>query len=148
VNNRELIETILEGIAEDMVKDQSSKGIRASGKSAESFQIDAADQQGGLKGSSYFRFQFDGKGRGPGPFKDGVKTMLEWIKQKGITPHDPKTSLESLAFLFARKISQRGNDIFAKKREGIAVNEIVEKWKKILLEQYSKNLKAEILKST
>lgn len=142
MNNKELIETVLKGIADDLVADQASKGIRASGRSARSLKPEANENEGSLKGSDYFYYQING--RRPGPVKDGIKTMLEWIKAKGITPKDPKTSLRSLAFLFMRKVSQRGNDIFQGKRPGLERDEIKMKWKKNLVDMFKENLKKEI----
>lgn len=142
MTNKALIESILKGIAEDIVKDQSAKKLYASGKSARSLQAIADDNEGQLKGSSHFYFQI--YGRKPGPFKNGIATMLKWIKDKGIQPRDPNTSLKSLAFLFARKVSQHGNDIFQGKRQGLGVREIYKKWTRIFVDQFRENIKKEI----
>lgn len=135
----ETIETVLEGIAEDMIKDQSSKGMRASGKSAESFEIKMSESGGDLYGAAHWYWQING--RRPGPFKDGIEKMLDWIKRKGITPRDKNTTLRQLAFLFARKITERGNDIYLKKRPGIAFKEIVHRWKGIAKQRLGLSLK-------
>jgi hypothetical protein len=125
----DVIELVLEGIAEDMIRDQQRKKMRASGESAESFVIDATEEGGTLKGSAHWYYQING--RGPGPFKNGIKTMMEWIQDKGIRPRDGKTSIKSLAFLFGRKIKEQGNDIYLGKRLGIDFVNIVLKWKQI-----------------
>lgn len=39
------------------------------------------------------------------------ETIREWIDVKGITPDDPKTSKDSLAFLIARKIHREGTKL-------------------------------------
>ena len=143
MTNRALIETVLKGIAHDIAQDMSAKNLTASGKSARSLKpVILDDNEGQLKGAAHIYFQIHG--RQPGPFKDGIKTMLKWIKDKGIQPNDSKTSLKSLAYLFARKISQRGNDIYLRKRKGLETKEIYSKWKKILVEMFKENLKKEI----
>ena len=139
-----VIEAVLEGIAEDLIRDQQKKGMRASGKSAESFRIDIDEEEGKLYAASHWYWQING--RKPGPFKDGIETMLEWIKRKGIRPRDPKTSLRSLAFLFARKIQQQGNDIFLKKRPGIDFVNITLKWKIIGKQRISELVRENIKK--
>jgi hypothetical protein len=139
MNNRELIQEILNGIADDIRKEQIAKGLRASGKSAAALTPMTGENVGSLKAPGHIVFTI--KGRKPGPFKDGVKTMLEWIEQKGITPNDDRTSLRSLAFLFARKISQRGNDLFLGQREGLGLADIVAKWKQVFVSKFKENLK-------
>jgi hypothetical protein len=125
----ELIETVLEGIAEDMIRDQQAKHMRASGASASSFEIKTTETDGQLFAASHWYWQIHG--RKPGPFKNGIAVMLDWIKRKGITPKDTKTTLRQLAYLFARKISLEGNDIFKKKRPGIDLPGILKKWRDI-----------------
>lgn len=48
-------------------------------------------------------------GRRPGR-RPPVQPILDWIKQRGITPED--ISQESLAFLIARKIGREGSTLF------------------------------------
>lgn len=138
MNRKELIDFILKGIAEDLKKEQRDKGLVASGKSAAAITIEATDSGGSIDAPA---FHFQITGRKAGPFKDGIKTMMEWIKHKGITPKDPKTSIRSLAFLFARKISQKGNDIYLRKRKGIEFKGIVEKWREVGKEKYIEYIK-------
>jgi hypothetical protein len=142
MNTKELIEAVLEGIAEDMIKDQNAKHMRASGASSESFHVDATSTEGNLTGAAHWYWQIHG--RKPGPFKDGIETMLMWIKRKGIQPKDKNTSLRSLAFLFARKISLEGNDIFLGKRAGIGMDAIIKKWVAIFKSKFKDSLKTEI----
>jgi hypothetical protein len=138
----EVLETVLEGIAEDMIRDQQAKKMRASGKSAESFRIEMTEDTGELHAAAHWYWQING--RQPGPFKDGIQTMLEWIQDKGIKPRDEKTTLKQLAFLFARKIQEQGNDIFLGKRPGIDFVNIVLKWKQIGKEKIKELIKKQI----
>jgi len=140
MNCKDLIDSILKGVSADVVKDQISKGIRASGKSADSLKTESEAAEGDLKGSAHIYFQIHG--RKPGPFRDGIKTIMAWLEDKGIKPID--ISLKSLAFLIVRKIQQRGNDIFMGRRPALAFSEIVTKWKKILVERFIQQLKQEV----
>ncbi len=126
------IDILLNQIRGAYIKEQTDKGIRASGKSAESLQIKVDGTTGTLSGAKYFIQQT--VGRKPGKFPP-IDDILDWIRAKHITPKDPKTSERQLAFLFARKIAQSGTDIFQGRRPGLDIDEIV------------KNLVAEFMKT-
>lgn len=60
-------------------------------------------------------------GRGPGKFPPKQR-MIDSIEARGIVP-EQGTSIEQLAFLFARKIARFGTDIFMGKRKGVDIDE-------------------------
>lgn len=110
------ISKLLDEVKKAYIEDQEAKGIRASGKSAKSIKKHVKPTEGTLTGAKYF-FQ-QRHGRRPGKFPN-VTDILNWIKVKGITPRDSGTSIKSLAFLFARKIAERGTDVYLGKRPGL-----------------------------
>lgn len=116
------INTLLERIRTDIVREQRAKRMRASGQSAESMDIFAGPLRGRLVGADYFRQQVHG--RGPGSFPP-VDQIREWIDRKGIQPRD--ITKDSLAFLIARKIARRGTDVFLRRRAGLDLASIFEK---------------------
>jgi hypothetical protein len=61
------------------------------------------------------------------------EAIEQWIRDKGITPNNPKTTIKQLAFLFNRKMATRGTDIFIGKRSGLSFDQIVDKNMSILL---------------
>lgn len=119
--NKEAIFSVLQVIRKRVIGDQDSKGIRSSGQSAKSLQIEEIAKGGQLVGDDYFQQQV--AGRRPGKFPP-IKSILDWINEKGINPTD--ISKKSLAFIIARKIAKKGTDIFLHKRQALAVAEIVE----------------------
>jgi len=137
------IETLLNGVREAYISDQAAKGIKASGKSAASLRIEVTENQGTLYGSSYFYQQKHG--RRPGKFPP-IDDILDWIREKRITPKDSKTTERQLAFLFARKIAGEspnikpgGTDIWMGKRPALNVEEKI----KELLKEFAKNIATE-----
>jgi hypothetical protein len=122
MSTRDAIEKLLEGIRKDINKDQAVKGIRASGKSAESQEIYMSPAAGRLVGDASFHEQV--KGRRPGAFPP-IADIRAWIDTKGIDPQD--ISKDSLAFLIARKIARRGTDIYLGKRPGLDLDLIIQR---------------------
>lgn len=138
------ISKLLDEVKKAYIEDQEAKGIRASGKSAKSIKKQVKLTEGTLTGAKYF-FQ-QRHGRRPGKFPP-VSEILEWIKTKGITPKDSRTSIKSLAFLFARKIAERGTDIFQKKRPALDPGEKVQTLVASFSREVAKDLKKEIITS-
>jgi len=130
------IETLLNGVRQAYIDDQKAKGIRSSGKSAQSLKTRVDANSGTLTGARYFYQQKFG--RKPGRFPP-IDDILDWIREKRITPRDPKTTERQLAFLFARKIAQSGTDIFEGKRPALNVEDKI----KELLKEFSKSIATE-----
>lgn len=118
--NQELVVSFLVSIRADIVKDQYLKGIRASGKSAASMDIFTTPEGGKLVGSAYIRQQIFG--REPGKFPP-IEDILDWVKRKILRLVN--ITQKSLAYLIARKIAMRGTDIYMRKRQGLAFDEII-----------------------
>lgn len=135
---------LLNDIREAYIQEQKDKGIRASGKSAESLKITVDANSGQLSGAKYFIQQT--VGRKPGKFPP-IDDILDWIRVKRISPKDPKTTERQLAFLFARKIAQSGTDIFQGRRPGLEMEEIIKKLVAEFMKQFAKDTKAEIIKT-
>jgi hypothetical protein len=98
--------------------------------------IEAGEKEGALYGAKYFYQQKFG--RKPGKFPP-IDDILDWIRAKGITPRDTKTTQKQLAYLFARKIAQSGTDVYQKKRDGLSVEEEV----KVLVKDFGDKLNGE-----
>ena len=135
------ISTLLDGVRDAYIKDQKDKGIYSSGKSASSIRKDVEETSGQLFGDGYFYQQRHG--RKPGKFPP-IDDMLNWIRAKGITPRDDKTTERQLAFLFARKIAREGTDIFQGKRPELDPGEQIQKLVMEFSRSVSKELKKEI----
>lgn len=58
-----------------------------------------------VSGTAYGRMVEEGTDSGGFPSE---QTILDWIKDKGINPHDPDMSREDLAYVMARSIALRG----------------------------------------
>jgi len=114
----------------------NANGNNASYKTSESFTKEVTQNSGTLFGASNL-YQLK-HGRKPGRFPP-IDDILDWIRSKGITPKDNKTTERQLAFLFARKIAQSGTDIFEGKKPALNVDDQI----KVLQEQFEKNLTAD-----
>jgi hypothetical protein len=151
MTTREALDTFFESIIGQLREDQSAKGITASGRSSDSLAYGTNETGGQLTGSNYFYWQI--VGRKPGKFAP-PEAIEQWIKDKGITPNDPKTTIKQLAFLFNRKMATKGTDIFIGKRSGLSFDQIVDKNMSILLGNIAQTkvkevttfLKAELVK--
>jgi hypothetical protein len=93
-------------LKKDLITAYDSKGMRASGKFADSLEVRVNGLTAQLWGESYAQ-QLE-TGRRPGAFPP-ISAIEQWIKDKGIANRiQGEISISSLAFLIARKIAQRG----------------------------------------
>jgi hypothetical protein len=121
----------LNNMVSELVQETTGKGFLSSGASVSGFQVSQSPNQGEVTSLRYWLANVEdreggGKGRKSGkgaPFTP-VNIMLEWIIKKGITPDDPKTTLKQLAFLFNRRLKEKGNMVFAGEKEGVRVQPI------------------------
>lgn len=100
------------GVGFTLVRDVVSGLSNSSGELAKSvgFEVSTVGNtvvlQGVVTGKASKYWFFADQGRKPGK-QPPIKSMLQYIKAKGITP-DGNTTKEQLAFLFARKIGRDG----------------------------------------
>ena len=93
-------------LKEDLIKAYDAKGMRASGKFAESLEVRVNGLTAQLWGESYAQQLETGRRAGSFP---PISAIEQWIKDKGIASRiQGEISISSLAFLIARKIAQRG----------------------------------------
>lgn len=145
MTTQESVDLLLDKVRDLLIQDQKDKGIRTTGQSAEEIKKTVNGDRGGeLTGPHYFRQQKDG--RKPGKFAP-PQAILQWIKDKGITPRDPKTSLESLAFLFNRKLAREGSDIYLGRRPALNINEKLKELLKEFRDNTRKGMKGKITES-
>lgn len=137
----EVIKDFFEKVKKAYIEDQRSKGIRASGKSADTLRIESNTKAGKLYGQAYIHFQK--VGRKPGAFPP-IDAILQWIKDKGIVADIPD---KSLAFLIARKIAKKGTDIFLKKRPALDVTDQIEQARKELVQAFIQIEKTDMVNS-
>lgn len=90
----------------DLIKLYDEKGMRSSGKWADSLEVIAGENTVKLIGENYSQ-QLE-TGRQPGAFPP-IKAIKQWIIDKGVfNAVLQEISLSSLAFLIARKIANEG----------------------------------------
>jgi hypothetical protein len=93
-------------LKDDLIKAYDAKGMRASGKFAESLEVKVNGLTAQLWGESYAQQLETGRRAGKFP---NISAIEQWIKDKGIANRiQGEISITSLAFLIARKIAQRG----------------------------------------
>lgn len=90
----------------DLIKAYDAKGMRASGKFAESLEVKVQGLTAQLWGEDYAQQLETGRKSGKFP---PINAIEQWIKDKGIANQiQGQISISSLAFLIARKIAQSG----------------------------------------
>jgi hypothetical protein len=93
-------------LKDDLIKAYDAKGMRASGKFADSLDVKVEGLTAQLWGESYAQQLETGRKAGAFP---PISAIEQWIKDKGIANRiEGKISISSLAFLIARKIAKRG----------------------------------------
>lgn len=92
----------------DLIGAYDAKGMRASGKFADSLEVEVNGLNAKLMGENYAeQLEF---GRKAGKFPP-VSIIEQWIKDKGIAARiSNEISISSFAFLIARKIAREGWD--------------------------------------
>ena len=102
---------------------QSQKGIRATGQSAESLKAVMVAGKATIIGDAAIFFQIHG--RGPGRFPPESAITEEWFFRKNIPLIG--ITVESFLFLVRRKIAREGTDIFQGKRPALSIEDEVDK---------------------
>lgn len=93
-------------LKDDLIKAYDAKGMRASGKFAESLEVRVQGLTAQLWGEDYAQQLETGRKSGRFP---PISAIEQWIKDKGIANRiEGQISISSLAFLIARKIAQSG----------------------------------------
>jgi hypothetical protein len=111
---REIIESRLRELMQEVKDNHINAGQRASGKTIESLKIESDENSVGLLGRKYFGVLETGRKPGKVP-KGFYKTILEWAKSKQNLVLDDDTSIQSFAWRVAYKIATEGTKLF---REG------------------------------
>jgi hypothetical protein len=145
MTRKESVHIFLEKVKAAYINDQSTKKIRASGKSAEDFKSAPESTGGKLYGSDYLKYQFTG--RRPGGFPP-IDAIINWIKVKGIAKDESEKGLKSFAFAIARKIAKKGTDIFQGKRSGLNIDDKILEYRKELVRNIIDSVKKEFKEST
>jgi hypothetical protein len=95
-----------EALKTDLIQAYDAKGMRASGKFAETLEVKVTGLTAQLWGENYAQQLETGRKSGKFPPIDAIK---KWIEDKGIASRiQGEISISSLAFLIARKIAREG----------------------------------------
>ena len=93
-------------LKDDLIKAYDAKGMRASGKFADSLEVKVQGLTAQLWGEDYAQQLETGRKSGRFP---PISAIEQWIKDKGIANKiQGQISISSLAFLIARKIANEG----------------------------------------
>ena len=105
MDNQQLINGF-ELIKQDIISLYDAKGMRASGKFADSLEVEVSEYNAKLWGEDYAQQLETGRNSGSFP---PISDIRKWIIDKGVFAEALRTiSLSSLAFLIARKIANSG----------------------------------------
>jgi len=134
-NVTDIIKTFLEAYKKALVDDQVKKGMRASGKSAQSLRVEVKGFNGKLTGTGYWVFQEEGRRPGNMP---PVADIERWIKAKGLTLNP---------YAVAKSIANKGTLVYQGKRKGIDVSKSTKKPLNTMLKQLANYYGALVLKT-
>lgn len=142
---KEVINELLSGVEKAYKKDLQR--FKASGDTAKSIRKESKvglQIEGKLYAQRSIMTLF--KGRKPGKFPP-ISAILDWIRDKRITPKDGKTSEKQLAFLIARSMAKKGSLIYQGKTAPLDVDDQINELEDKFSEQLNEVLKGEISKS-
>jgi len=101
-----ILSTQFEALKKDLITAYDAKGMRASGKFAESLEVRVEGLNAQLWGEDYAQQLETGRKAGRFPPIDAIK---KWIVDKGIANRiQGEITVSALAFLIARKIARNG----------------------------------------
>lgn len=159
VNFSQSIDTLLDGVRQAYLDDMTAKGMNASGKTASSLTKEVNQNSGTLFGASNL-YQLK-HGRKPGKFPP-IDDIIDWLRAKNIQPKqtnfqkrlsakgqaiDQEGEYRTLAFLIARKIAEKGSDIFTGKRPALNVDDKIKVLQEEFLKSITKDFKTEIIET-
>lgn len=109
---QQILDTEFEKLRVDLIKEYDALNMRASGKTADSLEVETQTNTAKLKGSSVFEQLEYGRGASKSSGGGGVKLIdqiKQWIRDKGIVSNIKNDNDNStLAFLITRKIHREG----------------------------------------
>ncbi len=109
----DILKVEFEAIRKELVKRHDELGMRASGKWANSLEVEISKTDGKsiakLYGEKYTEQLVFGRKSGKFP---PIKAIEQWIIDKGIQPIESDLKISTLAFLIARKIAREGTKYY------------------------------------
>jgi hypothetical protein len=112
MNSEQILFKEFDSLRVDLIKAYDAKGMRASGKWADSLEIEVSPLSAIISGLDYTQQLETGRGANNGSSGKSWNTTLadieQWIKDKGITPREQNMKVSTLAYLIARKIWREG----------------------------------------
>lgn len=108
---QQILQFEFESLKSDLVKEYDRLGMRASGKTADSLEVESSNTVAKLLGDETFGALDGGRGKSKSGSKPGklIDSIKQWIKDKGIVSDIKNDSSgKTLAFLITRKIHKQG----------------------------------------
>lgn len=112
-STKQTLTDFLKKVSDGMIREQSDKGIKASGESARSLEYNIKTSPSGIRGVLMgFDYWIDQE-QGGKPVSQGGRPvtqadMLTWMGYKGIADGQPEKVRNRIAYLIARKLNERG----------------------------------------
>ncbi len=101
-----ILQSELELIKTELIKEYDNLGMRASGKWADALEVQSTETSGKILGLNYSEQLEFGRRSGKQPPREAIE---QWIRDKGLASRiENQISVSSLAFLIARKIGREG----------------------------------------
>lgn len=143
----------MESLLEDIKTAYEQSGKKVSGQFEEGLKIEYKDNGAALWGYGYLA--------GRGPTKNGNngeptlrERIYDWLKARGIRPHEPNMKLTSLAYVIARKIHKDGTNkkyhlkIYEKVVTPERVQSIIDKVSSFYVQDFVHKVEVEMIKLT
>jgi len=107
--SQSILQKHMEEIKHDLIAKYRELGMKASGQWEESLEVKVERLSGTILGEPYTEQLVNG--RAPGKFPP-ISAIRQWVIDKGINYYGKQSTLNSIAFLVARKIAQEGTRYF------------------------------------
>jgi hypothetical protein len=131
IDKQQIYDQWLKETEAKLIAEYERLNFRASGRYANALEpftaISTFQDKIGVLGAKHAEFM----ARGRGATREGLRgrlygIILQWVKDKGIRPRDPKMTERTLAWLIARKIDLKGYSV--DNRKGVIYNVITDEW--------------------
>lgn len=107
VDNKKILTEFFNAVKVAIIQEQQSQGRVASGKSIDSYEIEATNDKATLFGADYTGTLETGRKAGRVPF-GFTQIILKWIEDKSLFNGVKESQKKSIAYLIARKIQKEG----------------------------------------
>jgi len=146
---KDILQQFLNGVSKDIKDEQARQGRTASGKTAQSLEVEANDKTGILYGNISVNVLETGRKGGRVP-KGFQAIILQWMEDKRIFQAESESKKKSIAFLIARKIKDEGTALYRSGgKSGVLTQFIndqrIDNFETLVLKRFGREVQGEVI---